>query len=78
MFTDLPLVCDFPEMFLYDLSDFIPEGEVKFAIDLVTGTNYVSTTPYWISSLELSELKKQLEDLLEKKDGSMRLCVDYR
>lgn len=53
--------------------------------------------PYRMSSLELSELEKQLEDLLEKKfvrssvslwgvsmllvnkkNGSMGLCVDYR
>nr|ABD28305.1 RNA-directed DNA polymerase (Reverse transcriptase) [Medicago truncatula] len=57
----------------------------------------VSMAPYRMSASELSELKKQLEDLLEKKfvrpsvspwgapvllvkkkDGSMRLCIDYR
>ena len=54
-------------------------------------------TRYWPSASELSELKKQLEELLEKKfirpsvslwgapvllvkkkEGTMRLCVDYR
>ena len=53
--------------------------------------------PYSMSAFELTELKKQLEDLLDKKfvrpsvspwgapvllvkkkDGSMRLCIDYR
>ena len=53
--------------------------------------------PYIMSATELNELKKQLEEMLEKKfvrpsvspwgvpvllvkkkDGSMRLCVDYR
>jgi hypothetical protein len=57
----------------------------------------VSMTPYRMSASELAELKKQLEDLLDKKfirpsvspwgapvllvtkkDGSMRLCIDYR
>ena len=57
----------------------------------------MSMTPYRLSSSELAELKKQLEDLLDKKfvrpsvspwgasvllvkkkDGSMRLCIDYR
>jgi len=57
----------------------------------------ISIAPYRMSASELGELKKQLEDLLEKqfirpgvspwdapvlfvkkKDGSMRLCVDYR
>jgi len=63
----------------------------------VPGTSPISIAPYRMSALELDELKKQLEELLEKqfirpsvsswgapvllvkkKDGSMRLCVDYR
>ena len=66
-------------------------------IDLVPGTRPISMAPYRMSTSELSELKKQLEELLEKKfvrtsvspwgapvllvnkkDGSMRLCIDYR
>ena len=74
-----------------------PEREVEFSIDLVPGMNPVSMTPYRMSASELAELKKQLEDLLDKKfvrpsvspwgapvllvkkkDGNMRLCIDYR
>ena len=74
-----------------------PEREVEFSIDLVPGTKPVSMAPYRMSASELAELKKQLEDLLDKKfvrpsvspwgapvllvkkkDGSMRLCIDYR
>ncbi|XP_050892723.1 uncharacterized protein LOC127098223 [Lathyrus oleraceus] len=54
-------------VFLDDVSDFPPEREVEFAIDLVLGTSPVLIAPYRISALELSELKKQLEELLEKK-----------
>lgn len=41
--------------------------EVKFAIDLVTNTRHVTMAPYIMSLAELSELKSQLEDLLNKK-----------
>ncbi|XP_050888559.1 uncharacterized protein LOC127093667 [Lathyrus oleraceus] len=66
----LPIVCNFPKAFPDDIGDFPPKREVKFAIDLVSGTSHVSMEPYQMSALELSELKK--------KNGSMSLCVDYR
>ena len=43
-----------------------PEREVEFSIDLVPGTGPISIAPYRMSPVELSELKKQLEELLEK------------
>ncbi|MCI53339.1 RNA-directed DNA polymerase (Reverse transcriptase), partial [Trifolium medium] len=80
-----------------DVSDVPPEREVEFSIDLVPSTSPISMAPYQMPASELKELKKQLEELLEKKfirpsvspwgapvllvkkkDGSMRLCVDYR
>ncbi|MCI11448.1 RNA-directed DNA polymerase (Reverse transcriptase) [Trifolium medium] len=92
-----PVVCKFPDVFPDDVSDVPPEREVEFTIDMVPGTSPISMAPYRMSASELKELKKQLEDLLEKKfirpsvspwgapvllvkkkDGSMRLCVDYR
>ena len=95
--VELPIVCDFPEVFPEDVSDLPPEREVEFSIDLVPGASPVSMSPYRMSASELKELKSQLEDLLEKKfirpsvspwgapvllvkkkEGSMRLCVDYR
>ena len=88
---------EFPEMFPDEIPGVLPEREVELAIDLVPGTRPVSMAPYRMSASELSELKKQLEEFLEKKfvrpsvspwgafvllvkkkDGSMRLCVDYR
>ncbi|KAK2427684.1 putative mitochondrial protein [Trifolium repens] len=94
---ELPVVQEFPDVFPKDVSDMPPEREVEFTIDLVPCTSPISMAPYRMSSTELSELKKQLEELLEKKfirpsvspwgapvllvkkkDGSMRLCIDYR
>lgn len=67
MITDLPVVCEFPKVFPDDINDLLQEREVEFTIYLVPSTSLVSMTPYRISVSELSELKKQLEDLLEKK-----------
>src|ERR1043165_4986565 len=93
---ELPMVNEFPEVFPEDVSELSPEREVEFTIDLIPGTSPVSMAPYRMSASELAELKKQLEELLEKKfirpsvspwgapvllvkkkEGSMRLCVDY-
>ena len=62
--SDIPLVREFPEVF-EEVSRLPPEREVKFSIDLVPGTRPISITPYRMSPVELSELKKQLEELLE-------------
>nr|UBX54596.1 transposon Ty3-I Gag-Pol polyprotein [Lupinus angustifolius] len=40
--------------------------EIEFAIDLVPRTGPIFIAPYIMASLELTELKKQLEDLLQK------------
>ncbi|XP_050897647.1 uncharacterized protein LOC127104506 [Lathyrus oleraceus] len=65
--NELPVVCEFPEVFPDDVRDFPPEQEVEFAIDLVPGTSLVSMALYRMSALDLGEMKKQLEELLEKK-----------
>lgn len=43
------------------------DHKVEFAIDLVPGTKPISMAPYKMYASELSELYKQLEDLLENK-----------
>ncbi|XP_073224802.1 uncharacterized protein [Cicer arietinum] len=63
---DVPIVCEFPEVFPQDVTSLPPEREIEFSIDLVPGTGPISMAPYRMSPLELSELKNQLEDLLDK------------
>ena len=63
---DLPIVQEFPEVFSDDIIDLPSEREVEVAIDLVPGTSPISIAPYQMFASELGELKKQLEELLEK------------
>ncbi|KAG7548022.1 Reverse transcriptase domain [Arabidopsis suecica] len=74
-----------------------PDRSDPFTIELEPGTTPVSKAPYRMAPTEMAELKKQLEELLDKgfirpssspwgapvlfvkkKDGSFRLCIDYR
>jgi len=93
----IPVVQDFGDVFPEEVPRLPPSTEVEFSIDLVPGTGPVSMAPYRMAPIELVELKKQIEELMEKqfirpntspwgapvllvkkKDGSLRLCVDYR
>jgi hypothetical protein len=73
-----------------------PERKVEFAIELILGTVPISKRAYRVYGPELVELKKQIDELLEKgyikpstspwaapvlfveKDGTKRMCIDYR
>ena len=73
------------------------ERKVEFAIEFILGTAPISKRAYRLPGLELVELKKQIDELLEKgyirpstspwaapvlfvekKDGTKRMCIDYR
>ncbi|KAI5424193.1 hypothetical protein KIW84_030418 [Lathyrus oleraceus] len=72
---DLPGMCEFLEVFLEDISDLPSECEVEFVIDLVPGTSPVSMAPYRMSASELGDLKKHLEEFLEKKWSTFFLII---
>ena len=63
---DIPVVCEFPDIFLEDLPGLPPERDVEFVIELKPGTAPISMRSYRMPPNELAELKTQLQDLLEK------------
>ena len=63
---EIPVVCEYSDVFLTDYSRLPPQREVEFGIECVPGTNPISKAPYRMVSSELKELKEQLQDLLDK------------
>jgi hypothetical protein len=63
---DIPMVCEFPDVFSKDLPGLPPERDVEFVIKLKPGTAPISRRSYQMPPNELAELKTQLQDLLEK------------
>jgi hypothetical protein len=91
------VVSEFPDVFPEELPGMPPERKVEFAIELIPGTAPISKRAYRVFGPGLVNLKKQIDELLEKgyirpstspweapmlfvekKDGTKRMCIDYR
>ena len=57
--ASIPMVCEFSGV-------LPPDREVECAIELETSTAPISWRPYHMAPKELAEMKKRLEELLEK------------
>jgi hypothetical protein len=62
----IPVVCDYPDVFPDELPGMPPDRDIEFAIELQPGTAPISKRPYRMPPAELAELKKQLQELLDK------------
>ncbi|KAA3480701.1 DNA/RNA polymerases superfamily protein [Gossypium australe] len=83
----VPVVYKYLDVFPKELPGLPPIRKVEFAIELVSGTSPISIAPCRMAPIQLKELKSQLPELIvrgasvlfvKKKDGSMRMCIDYR
>jgi hypothetical protein len=62
----IPVVCDYPDVFPDEMPEMPPDRDIEFAIELQPGTAPISKRPYRMPLAELAELKRQLQDLLDK------------
>ena len=62
----IPVANEYADVFPDEVSRLPPSRDIDFTIDLIPGAGPVSMAPYRMASAELAELKKQIEDLLEK------------
>jgi len=88
---EIPVVCHYSDVFS-EITGLPPNCEVEFSIDLVPGTQPYRMAPTELR--ELKEQLQELLDrgfihpsispwgvlvlFVKKKDGSMRMCIDYR
>ncbi|KAK9132615.1 hypothetical protein Scep_012143 [Stephania cephalantha] len=61
---DVPIVCEFSDVFLDDLPGLPPSRAVEFIIELISRTQLIYSRPYRMSASKHEELRTQLEDLL--------------
>nr|GEY20459.1 hypothetical protein [Tanacetum cinerariifolium] len=63
---DVPIVRDFPKVFLENLTGIPPTRQVEFQIDLIPGAAPVARAPYLLAPSEMKELSNQLQELSDK------------
>jgi hypothetical protein len=67
------------------ISGLLPDHEIEFTIELMPITQPINKVPYRMTSMELKELKEQLQELLDRDSfaqvnhcGKRRCCLRRR
>nr|GEZ65112.1 retrotransposon protein, putative, Ty3-gypsy subclass [Tanacetum cinerariifolium] len=63
---DIPIVKEFPGIFLEDLPGLPPVRQVEFQINLIPATTHVARAPYRLAPSEVQELSNQLQELIDR------------
>ncbi len=63
---DIPIVCEFSDVFPDELLELPLEREVQFEIDVMPSVDPISIKPYKMALAELKKLKIQLQEFLDK------------
>ena len=62
---DIAVVKEFLDVFPEEVPDMLPQREIDFTIDLVSGTGPISKAPYRMAPKKMEDLMSQLEELLK-------------
>ncbi|GKG00984.1 putative reverse transcriptase domain-containing protein, partial [Tanacetum coccineum] len=63
---DIPVVREFPEVFLENLPGLPPVRQVEFQINLIPGATPIARSPYRLAPSEMQELSNQLQELADQ------------
>ena len=55
---NMPMVCEFSDIFSEELLGLSPKREIEFYIDVVPGTDPISIPPYRMAPIKLKELNE--------------------
>jgi hypothetical protein len=62
----VPMVCEYPDVFPKELPGMPPDRDIEFIIELILETAPIAQRAYRMNPQELEELKRQLADMLHK------------
>ena len=71
--SQIPVVCEYEDVFPEELPGMPPHRPVEFVIDLEPGMEPVCKCPYKLGQKELKELKKQLD--IQERMGLIHLVL---